>query len=75
MVTKIDDPATGTTWFDPNNLSGTAMTWVVAIVGLGALLSALSFARGTVQPAITGTVDRNVPFVQSDGGPGLIVED
>ena len=75
MVTRIDDPATGTTWFDASDPSGTAMTWIVAVVGLGALLTALSIARGTVQPTLGGFVDRNVPMVETDQGGGFIVED
>ena len=75
MVTRIDDPATGTTWFNPNDLTGTGMTWLVAVLGLGALLTALSIARGTVQPTLGGFVDRNVPMVETDSGGGFIVED
>lgn len=66
MATKIDDPITGTNWFDPNDLSGTAMTWVVAIVGIGILFTVISVAQSTVQPAASGLVN-SLPFVSTGG--------
>jgi hypothetical protein len=67
MATTVSDPLTDTEWVDPGDPTGTVMTWVVALVGLGILFTIISVAQATVTPALTGFADQ-VPFVRSGEG-------
>lgn len=71
MVVDAKDPITGTNWFDADDLGGTAMTWIVAILGLTGLFLAFAIANNTFVPAARGVVSA-LPFIDAGAGSGGI---
>lgn len=56
MVVEAEDPLTGTTWFDPSDLGGSARVWITAILGITALILVINIARMSVVPAVGGVL-------------------
>ena len=74
MATRIEDPVTGTTWFNSNNPVGSLLGAAFAIVGLGVLFLAIGIGRNTVAPMLGGFVDQ-LPGVNSGDGQIIRVAD
>lgn len=72
MATQIEDPLTGTTWFRSNDVTGSLMTILVAVLGLGILFTIMGIARSTVVPTIESLAGQ-VPGVNTGGDSGLVV--
>lgn len=71
MVTKVDDPVTGTTWFNPNDLGGSAKTIIVGAVGIAFLFTLIGVAQNTIQPMMNQAVN-SIPGVNSGGSSQTI---
>lgn len=71
-MATFEDPLTDTEWVDTGDPSGTVMTWVVAIVGLGMLFTMISISRATITPFFNGLFGE-VPGVDTSEDPGLVV--
>lgn len=67
-MAKFEDPLTDTTWFDSSDLSGTVMTMITGVVGLGFLFTLMAVARSTVVPLVADVLEV-IPGV-SAGGSG-----
>jgi hypothetical protein len=69
-MAKISDPLTNTEWVDTSDPSGSVMTSIVALVGLGVLFTMISVARATVVP-IVGDLVGMIPGINTgDAGSG-----
>lgn len=73
MVVEAEDPVTGTKWFDPSNLSGTAMTWVAALLGLTALFLAVGIVQNTLLPMFRSGANA-LPGVSAGQSDGITIE-
>jgi hypothetical protein len=51
-MATVEDPITNTEWIDTDDLSGSAVTAVVALFGIGILFTMVATARETVVPII-----------------------
>jgi len=69
-MAKISDPITDTEWLDTSDPSGSVMTSIVALLGLGVLFTMMAVARATVVP-IVGDLVGLIPGVNTgDAGSG-----
>lgn len=74
MATKVEDPVTGTNWFDPDSPGKTLRTWIVAVFGIAALFTAIGLAQNTVQPLFSQAIN-SVPMLDTgDSGQTIRVE-
>jgi len=69
-MADFTDPLTDTTWFDSSNISGTVMTMITGVVGLGFLFTLMAVARSTVVPVVADVLTIIPGVSAGDAGSG-----
>lgn len=68
---QAEDPITGTSYDPLGDPSGTAMKFVMAVLGISMTLLALGVAQSTVLPTLSGLFE-SVTGVNSGSGSGIV---